>query len=194
VYGHRFRTAYVARDDRRTHAASAITLNPRVLGEEKSVELAPKVFYHITPLAFTMDEHVKSNRLLLFDRCGNLLLNECLILELRDLIIFVRRPHLSSLIGLWERADSCRRQFWEVQDLALDFSACVAIGVASCHCAVGAIHTLLDVRVIDPVGFGSVLNGPATSREKSLGPRLIAIRTVRQCYDFSDLRCCEREP
>src|SRR5690606_10878124 len=64
VNRHRLRPRHVAEQDRRAHAAGAITLHPAVAGEREAGELFAKILNHVIALELAMDEHVKADFLL----------------------------------------------------------------------------------------------------------------------------------
>ena len=83
-------------------------MHPRVLGEDKALELLAKVLNHVVALGLTVDKEVEADALLEADDALDLLLDEGLVLSLGDLLLVQLGAGLTDLLGLRERADGGR--------------------------------------------------------------------------------------
>ena len=78
-------------------------MNPSILGKDKAVEVFTEVLHHVVTLRFAMDEEVKTDALLEADDTLDLLLEEVLILLLRDLTLGELGTSRPDFLGLLKR-------------------------------------------------------------------------------------------
>jgi hypothetical protein len=78
-------------------------LDPRILREDEALELLAEVLHHIVALRLSVNENVESNLLLEADHSLDLVLDELLVLLLRDLALGELGTSLTNLLGLLQK-------------------------------------------------------------------------------------------
>jgi len=100
--GHGSRTANIRDNDRGADVSGAVALNPSVLSEDKAVEKFTKVLHHVVTLRLAVDEEIEADPLLELNNEVDFLLDEVVILLLRDLAFGELSPSSTDLFSLRE--------------------------------------------------------------------------------------------
>lgn len=117
--GHRSRAGDITDDDRRTHAAGAVRLNPGVGGENVTSEALTEVLHHVVTLGLTVDEDIEIELLLDLDDQLDLLLDELLVLLRSDLTLGELVTLNADLLGLREGTNGGGGEKRELEGLGL---------------------------------------------------------------------------
>ena len=117
--GHRSRAGDITDDDRRTHAAGAVRLNPGVGGENVTSEALTEVLHHVVTLGLAVDEDIEIELLLDLDDLLDLLLDELLVLLRSDLTLGELVTLDADLLGLREGTNGGGGEKRELEGLGL---------------------------------------------------------------------------
>ena len=148
---HRLRAGDGAEQDRRTHTAGTITLDPAVAGGEEPVEKLREVLHHVIAFRFTVDQHIQAEILLGLDHLGDLIAHRVLILLNGEVPGAVTGACGPDLTGLREGPDRGGRQRRQVQGLVLGCCAYIeggagAVGIGDVGIPRGGEHRVATVR------------------------------------------------
>ena len=193
--GNRLGTANVGHNDGWTDISRAVTLNPGILGEDKSIEMFTEVLNHVVPLRFTVNEEIKTDPLLEGDDIFDLLLDEALVFLLGNFTLVQLGAGGTDLLGLGEGSDGSSGELGQVQLLPLglltDSEGAPPLqlvgGDGSNPLADGIIGGMLELTSLSdrgPVGLESTGDGRILGSGKDSGDNM----------NFRSLLECEGEP
>ncbi|CAB5623335.1 Uncharacterised protein [Pseudomonas aeruginosa] len=151
LHGHGPRTAQVAIDHRRLHAARAVALHPAEAGEDVAVQLLGEVLDHVVALGLAVHQHVQPQLLLDLHRMADLAVHRLDVLGLAQLALLERLAGQADRRGLREGADGGGRERRQVESGALPGDAFgerrAALGVAGLDRGQARLHgRLVDSR------------------------------------------------
>ena len=156
--GHGGGTRDVTDDDRGTHAAGAVRLNPGVGGEDVTSEALTEVLHHVVTLGLTVDEDIEIELLLDLDDVLDLLLDELLVLLRGDLTLGELVTLDADLLGLGEGTNGGGGELRELEGLGLFGVTLRESGLAVVHLGGDSGLAGLDSGVVGAGGGGTGLN------------------------------------
>lgn len=186
--GDRLRSADVADEDRRTHAARTVRLHPTRVGEGATAHALEEELDHVVPLGLAVHQHVDADLLLDAHIVANLVLDECRVLGRHDLLLDELVARHSNLASLREGADPSR-----TARVIVWTSAHFSVANANqSHTAGSSVVTLAVASESTVCGVCSSEDEVATMTRRRAstppgapGPSTTAGRTSR---------CCDRRP
>lgn len=117
--GHRSGTRDVTDDDRGTHAARAVRLDPSLLSEDVTSKTLAEVLDHVVTLGLTVHEDIKIELLLNLDNFGDLGFDELLVLLSSDFALGELVTGDTDVRRLGERANGGGRELGQLDVLGL---------------------------------------------------------------------------
>ena len=156
--GHRGGTRDITDNDRGTHAAGAVGLNPGVGGENVTSEALTEVLHHVVTLGLTVDEDIEIKLLLDLDNILDLLLDELLVLFRSDLTLGELVTLDADLLGLGEGTNGGGGEERELEGLGLLSVTLREGGLAVVHLRSDRGLAGLDSGVVGAGGGGTGLN------------------------------------
>lgn len=166
--GHRSRARDVTDDDRGTHAARTVALDPGVGGEGIAVHTLTEELDHVVTLRLTVNVDVEVKLILDLDVVLNLLLDELVVLSLSDFTLGELVTLDTDVLGLRERADSGGGEERKVELLLLLLNTGRELRLARVVLLDNLGLPVLDLRVV------GAARGSASLHGLSVGLKLLA--------------------
>ena len=165
---HRLRAGHITIENRRLHAAAAITLHPAEQGKGETGQLFAEIFHHVVAFGFAMYQHIQTELFLLFYGQADFSLHRCPIAGGIERAAPEAGPRRADFRRLREGADRGGRQGRQLETIALQ---CLALGESAAALSIARLQsgqTLRHRRVMDARRIAASLHGTLAGKQCTL--------------------------